>query len=104
MIAYFEPQASEKWEKGKPITKWKFKSVVVGDPARQDWKYYESKILEDTDKSIYLMYVANTGRDNFIFAQKMKSWSEIDTSAPRRLILQSEGSGPPATREKGQVG
>lgn len=91
VIAYFEPQASEKWEKGKPITKWKFKSVVVGDPARQDWKYYESKILEDTDKSIYLMYVANTGRDNFIFAQKMKSWSEIDTSAPRRLILKPEG-------------
>jgi len=91
VIAYFEPQASEKWEKGKPITKWKLKSVLVGDPARQDWKYYESKILEDTDKSIYLMYVANTGRDNFIFAQKMKSWSEIDSSVPRRLILKPEG-------------
>ncbi len=90
VIAYFEPNG-ETWQKGKPITKWKFKSIVVGDPARQDWKYYESKILEDTDKSIHLMYVANTGRDNFIFAQKLKSWSEIDRSTPRRLMLKPEG-------------
>jgi hypothetical protein len=37
------------------------------------------------------MYVARTGRDNCIYAQKMKSWSEIDASAPRRLLLKPEG-------------
>jgi hypothetical protein len=91
VIAYFVPQASAKWEKGKPITAWKFKSIVVGNPSRQDWKYYESKILVDTNKTIYLMYVANTGRDNFIVAQRMKAWSEIDKSFPPRLMLKPEG-------------
>lgn len=91
VIASFEPQASARWEQGKPITAWKFKSVVVGNPNRKDWKYYESKILIDANNTIYLMYVANTGRDNFIFAQKMKSWSEIDRSSPPRLLLKPEG-------------
>jgi|GEM_PF-1962202 hypothetical protein len=91
VLAYFEPQASARWEKGKPITAWKFKSIVLGNPSRQDWKYYESKILMDTNGTIYLMYVANTGRDNFIFAQKMKSWSEIDRAFPPRLLLKPGG-------------
>lgn len=91
VIAYFQPQASARWEKGKPITAWKFKRIVVGNPSRQDWKYYESKILVDENKTIYLMYVANTGKDNFIFAQKMKSWSEIDKSSSPRILLKPEG-------------
>ena len=91
IIAYFEPQPSETWEKGKPITKWKFKNVVVGDPSKQDWNCYESKILQDKDKTLYLMYVERTGRDNFIYAQKLKSWGRIDAAAPRRLMLRSEG-------------
>jgi len=37
------------------------------------------------------MYVANTGRDNFIFVQKMKSWSEIDAASPRKMMLKPEG-------------
>ena len=91
IIAYFEPAASERWEPGKPITKWRFRSVVLGDPSRQDWSYYESKILQENDGSLHLMFVANTGRDNCIFAQKLKSWHEIDTSSPRRLMLNPEG-------------
>ncbi len=91
IIAYFELQPSETWEKGKPITKWKFKNVVVGDPSKQDWNCYESKILQDKDKTLYLMYVERTGRDNFIYAQKLKSWGRIDAAAPRRLMLRSEG-------------
>jgi hypothetical protein len=91
IIASFEPQAPARWEMGKPITAWKFRSILVGNPSRQDWKYYESKILEDANKNLYLMYVASTGRDNFIFAQKMKSWSRIDSSAPRRLLLKPQG-------------
>ncbi len=34
VIAYFEPLDPEKWEKGKPITKWKYKDLVVGDPSQ----------------------------------------------------------------------
>ena len=42
----------------------------------------ESKILEDTDGTLYLMFVANTGRDNHIVAQRMKTPGEIDPAAP----------------------
>ncbi len=37
------------------------------------------------------MYVARTGRDNYIYAQKLKSWGKIDVSSPRRLMLKPEG-------------
>ena len=91
VIAYFVPRDSEKWADGRPITKWVFKRLLVGDPLRMDWKYYESKILEDTDGTLYLMFVANTGRDNHIVAQRMKTPGEIDPAAPRRLMLRPEG-------------
>jgi hypothetical protein len=91
VIAYFAPHGSDKWEDGRPITRWSFKRILVGDPSRKDWKYYESKILQDTDGTIYLMYVANTGRDNHIIAQRMKTPGEIDATTPRRLMLKPEG-------------
>jgi hypothetical protein len=91
VIAYFEPQGTTAWEKGQPITKWKFKRLLVGDPARKDWKYYESKILQGKDGTIYMMYVANTGRDNYIVAQKMKSLGVIDATSPRKVLLRPEG-------------
>jgi hypothetical protein len=91
VIAYFAPRGSEKWEDGRPITKWDFQRLLVGDLERQDWKYYESKIVPDTDGTLYLMFAANVGRDNHILAQRMKTPAEIDADAPRRLLLNPEG-------------
>jgi hypothetical protein len=90
VIANFEPRDSEKWEPGNPITKWRFTRIVVGDPSRQDWNYYESKILHDKTH-FYLMYTARVGRDNFIIARKLKSWSQVDASVPPRVILKPDG-------------
>lgn len=91
VIGYFEPRETERWERGKPIAKWRLKNIVVGNPARQDWNYYESKVLEDTDGSRYLMYVARTGRDNYMYARKLKAWGQLDPTAKPRVMLQPDG-------------
>jgi len=77
VMLFSEPRPSEKWEPGKPITKWnserrRRRSVSAG------WNYSRIQDPEDAHKTIYLMYTANTGRGNFIFAQKMKSWMRSD--------------------------
>lgn len=90
VIACFEP-LDDKWEKGKPIARWRFARLLVGDPARQDWHYYESKILLDANQERYLMYCATIGGDNHILAQRMLSWDKLDPSASPRLMLKPEG-------------
>jgi hypothetical protein len=91
VIAYFAPRGSETWKDGRPITKWDFQRLLVGDLARQDWKYYETKVLEDSDGTLHLMYAVTTGRDNHIVAQRLKSPSEIDAAASPRLLLKPDG-------------
>jgi len=91
VVAHFVPRGSEKWEDGRPVTKWDFKRVLVGDPSRKDWRYYESKVLQDADGTLYLMYVATVGRDNHIVAQRMKSPGQVDAAAPPRLMLKPDG-------------
>lgn len=91
VVAAFEPAAGERWEPGKPIRRWRFRSVLVGNPEKEDWNYYDAKILEDRDGTNYLMYVGSLGGDNAIYAQRMKSWDKIDPSSPPRAMLKPTG-------------
>jgi len=91
VIAHFAPRGAEKWQDGKPITKWDFKRLLVGDLAREDWKYYDAKILRDMDGALSLMFVATVGRDNHIVAQRLKNPGEIDPAAQRHVLLKPEG-------------
>ena len=91
VIASFVPKDSARWEPGKPVIRWRLASVMVGDVSRDDCLYYESKVLQDTDGSRHLMYVARVGRDNHIVAQRMKSPTELDASAKPRLLLRPTG-------------
>ena len=91
VVAAFEPAAGERWEPGKPVRHWRFRSVLVGNPEKEDWNYYESKILEDRDGTNYLMYVGSLETDNAIYAQRMKSWDKIDASSPPHVMLKPTG-------------
>jgi hypothetical protein len=91
VIACFVPLPGERWEPGRPIVRWKFQRLLVGDPARQDWKYYESKIVSDGDGPLYLVYVSSIGRDNAIVARRLISPVEIDPAAQPQTLLAPEG-------------
>ncbi len=91
VVVAFEPAVGERWEPGKPVRHWRFRSVLVGNPEKEDWNYYESKILEDRDGTNYLMYVGRLGTDNAIFAQRLKSWDKIDASSPPRVMFKPKG-------------
>ncbi len=91
VIAAFEPREGRRWEAGRPVTHWRFHRLLVGDPARENWNCYESKILRHPDGSRYLMYVERQGRDNVILTHRLKSWSERDETASPRVLLRPEG-------------
>jgi len=91
VIAAFAPRDGARWEPGKPVTRWRLASVMVGDADRGDCGYYESKVLREADGSRHLMYVARVGRDNHILARRMKSPTELDPSAKPRLLLRPSG-------------
>lgn len=91
VIASFTPRDGARWEPGKPVTRWRLASVMVGDADRGDCGYYESKVLREVDGSRHLMFVARVGRDNHIVAQRMKSPTELDPSAKPRLLLRPSG-------------
>jgi hypothetical protein len=91
VIAALVPRDNARWEPGKPITRWRLAKVLIGDVARDDCSYYESKIIHEADGSRHLMYVARVGRDNHILLQRMKSPTEVDSSAAPRLLLRPSG-------------
>jgi hypothetical protein len=91
VVAHFSPQAGEEWAPGRPITRWRLDRLLVGDPAREDWFAYESKVVADDDRTLYLVYVTRRGRDNHIMAQRLAAPDRVDGREPPRTLLGPSG-------------
>ena len=91
VIAHFRPKEGETWSPGKPITKWSFDRVMIGDVSRGDWNYYETKVVSDGDGTLYLVFVAREGRNNVIVARRLRRPDAIDPRDPPHVLLRPAG-------------
>jgi beta-xylosidase len=91
-VGHLVPQAGQTWTEGNPITKWRLTGVLVGDVEAGRFAY-ESKIIKDTDGTLYLVYSAfRPGTSRIcIWAQRMLDPATVDTSSPPRALLEPEG-------------
>lgn len=94
-VGHLVPAEGESWADGKPITRWKLDRVLVGDVEAGKYAY-ESKIISDTDGTLYLVYSAFHGKTPAgvpricIMAQRMCDPANIDPSHAARPILAPE--------------
>ncbi len=65
--------------------------MLVGDVAREDWYAYDSKVVTDTDGSLYLIYVTRRGRDNHIMARRLAAPDRVDRDEPPHTLLKPSG-------------
>jgi hypothetical protein len=104
VIAHFVPGPGAKWTAGKPITRWRIDKILLGDPSKRDWDYYESKVVCDEDCTLYLVYVTRQGRDNHIMARRLGAPDRLDpTHLPATLLkpsgLRSEDRNEPGSMQ-----
>ncbi len=93
VVAHFLPAAGERWLPGRPISRWRFDKVLVGDAASGKTSAYESKIVTDEGGRLYLVYSASAahGKDVHIWAQRLLGPGTLDPSWPPRALLNPDG-------------
>ncbi len=95
VVAHFLPQEAGEWTADKPITKWRFDRVLVGDRAA-GVDAYDSELVRDEDGTLYLIYDSSYPPEApdgnvHILAQRMLAPGRIDRSFRPRPLLSPEG-------------
>ena len=92
VVAHFRPTTGEKWTRGNPITNWAMTKVLLGDVSTAKWNYYESKLVQESNGTLHLIYCWNNGRNqNVISAQRMRDPSQVDRRFEAQVILRPDG-------------
>ena len=92
VIAHFQPQPSEVWKPGKPITRWQFDKVLIGDVLKGKSTMYDQKLYRVRDE-LHLVYNASPRRhaNVSILAQRMVDPQTLDASTKPRVLLRAQG-------------
>ncbi|NQT86387.1 hypothetical protein HQ560_06450, partial [bacterium] len=92
VVAHFVPQPGQTWVPGKPILKWRFDKVLVGKRGPGGLDAYDQEVVRDEDGTLYLFYVSNHGgRNNHIYAKRMRDPANADPAYASRAVLSPEG-------------
>ena len=93
VVAHFLPEAGATWHKGRPIARWRFDKILVGDLTAGKATAYESKMVTDEAGALYLVYSASPAakQNVHIWAQRMLDPGRTDPSWTPRSLLDPEG-------------
>lgn len=92
-VAHCLPLPGQKWAPGRPITRWKLRTLLIGGRTRADGTAYDQKMYRLDDGSLYLVYnTAAPGKSRVgIYAARMKDPATLDSAAAPVPLLLPEG-------------
>ncbi len=95
MIAHFLPAPGETWSDERPILRWEFESILIGD-LKLGYFAYDPEVVRDDDGQLYLFYSSGhpnevTSVDIHIKAVRMLDPATLDPDFAPRPVLSPEG-------------